>query len=223
MKTLLHSTCPVAPPLPTARLHRPRRAFSLVEVTLALGIVTFAMLSVVGVLPTALASGKQSLDQNRAAAIASTLFASFRSQPFSKVGYLDVHFRSDGNTPTDSAQTVSPLNLNSIVQGGVDTVQFYATFLNVNSEVIDTNSYGTQRRFSLTASKPETGASYLVTLSFNNAPDGMVLQPPRDNQASSPPAQANQIAMVISPANQATNIQTGVSYRFVSTVANRSN
>ena len=237
------------PLLPTlASAHPPRhcrRAFSLVEVTLALGIVTFGLVGVVGVLPTALASGRQSFDQNRAAAIANTIFTSFRSQPFGQVGYLDEQFNADGVT-TIASPRVPLLNLNSSVQSSLqpslqaggpnpgassNVVQFYATFLDVATEGdASLSSYGTQRRLSFTTNKPGTGTSYLITLFFNDAPDGLPIQPPADNQAANPPALANRIDLLVSPAseaNQPTQLKPTQrpldQYRFASTVAHRGN
>ena len=223
--------------------HCRRRAFSLVEVTLALGIVTFGLVGVVGVLPTALASGRQSLDQNRAASVANTVFASFRSQPFDKVGYLDEQFNSDGVTVSGSSQAPL-LNLNSSTQSSLqpslqvggptpsvssNMVQFYATFLDVATESDPTvSAYGEQRRLSFTATKPSTGTSYLVTMFFNDAPDGMVIQPPANNPAANPPAQANRIDLLVSPAKEANQPSQAKptqrpldQYRFASTVAHR--
>ncbi len=221
--------------------HARRRAFSLVEVTLALGIVTFGLVGIVGVLPTALASGRQSFDQNRAAAIANTVFASLRSQPFSRAGYLDEQFSAtDGNTLVASPR-VPLLNLNSSTQGSLQVtdqqavssnmVQFYATFLDITTDTTaNTDSYGSQRRLAFTTAKLGSGTSYLVTLFLNNAPDGMAIQPPADNQANNPPAQANRIDLLVSPANEANQPAQGAptrrpldQYRFVSTVANRVN
>ena len=66
------------------------------------------------------------------------------------------------------------------------------------------------------------GASYLVTLYFNNRPDGMAVAPSGaalDGESASGttiPAQANQVEMIISPVGQPAN-----KYHFVSTIANR--
>ena len=247
MKTpFLTRLAPVTPPFPARR-----RAFSLVEVTLALGIVTFGLVGVVGVLPTALASGRQSFDQNRAAAIANTIFASLRSQPFSKVGYLDEQFSTTDNYTVAAQLNVPLLNLNSSTQSSVQVtdqskvssnmVQFYATFLDIaagtansTDTTANTSGPGTPRQLAFTTARPNTkttaGASYLVTLFFNNAPDGMAIQPPADNAASNPPAQANRIDLLVSPANEANQPAQNAptrrpldQYRFVSTVANRVN
>ena len=219
MKTLLlQRLFLTAPPHP--HQGRTRRAFSLVEVTLALGIVTFGLVGVVGVLPTALATGRQSFDQNRAAAIANTLFTSFRSQSFNSVCYVDEQLALDGTTPTGQGPVTIDLKTPPTV-GTTGAPIFYAKFLNLATDTGDsTDLFGTQRRLSFSASQPPGGADYHVALNFygantsvsptipaSNLPDGMIV-----------PNQACRVEVVIyaisRPANQ---------YRFVSTVANRSN
>ena len=194
MKTPLPSLFfhPAAPP------RRPRRrAFSLVEVTLALGIVTFGLVGVVGVLPTALASGRQSFDQNRAAAIADTLFTSFRSQPFNKVCYVDAQFGPDGLTPSGAGPT--PIDFDLVANGGGGNaafdVTFYAKILGVATDTGDAaDAFGAQRRLSFSARPPAGGADYQIALNFydtvaqttqngavvpaipaSNQPEGMVM------------------------------------------------
>ena len=198
-------------PKPSSR--RVAAGFSLIEVTLALGIVTFALVGIVGVLPVAMNSGRQSIDKNRAAAIAGTLFASFRSQSFQSVGYLDNQSKSDGTPDTGAS---GRLNLNVLGGSGEpNTVApFYATFLDVSTPSGDTNdSFGVQRHLCFTGDRSGGGADYLVTMHFNNQPDGMVITP-----TATVPAQANQIELVISPVSRPTD-----QYRFVSLIANRTN
>jgi type II secretory pathway pseudopilin PulG len=55
-------------------------AFSLVEVVVALGVVGFAIVAILGVLPIGLQTSHSSQDETRAAQIAQTLFASLASQ-----------------------------------------------------------------------------------------------------------------------------------------------
>ena len=221
MKTpLSQNSLPAAPPR-----HR-RRAFSLVEVTLALGIVTFGLVSVVGVLPTALASGRQSFDQNRAAAIANTLFSSFRSQPFNKVGYVDSQFLVDGATPSGTGPATIDFQSPPVVP---NSPVFYARFLSLATDTAtggnaSADDYGTQRRLVFFASSDSsltpTGADYSVALNFygantqvspnipaSNQPDGMVTT-----------GQACRVELVINAVGRPND-----KYRFVSTVANRSN
>jgi uncharacterized protein (TIGR02598 family) len=54
-------------------------AFSLVEVTLALGVAAFAMLAILGMLPTTLKTQQTSIQQTTANAIISSIFADLRA------------------------------------------------------------------------------------------------------------------------------------------------
>src|SRR5262245_30120048 len=54
-------------------------AFSLVEVTLALGVAAFALLAVLGLLPTSLKTQQASIQQPTANQIISTLFSDLRA------------------------------------------------------------------------------------------------------------------------------------------------
>ena len=64
-------------PLTTARRRR-RQAFSLVEVTLALGVMAFCIVPVFGLLPVGINSNQTSLNQTRAASVAANLCADVR-------------------------------------------------------------------------------------------------------------------------------------------------
>jgi uncharacterized protein (TIGR02598 family) len=66
--------------LSTALIERRYKAFSLAEVVVALGVISFAIVAILGVLPTGLQSGKSSQDETRATQIAQTIFASVSSQ-----------------------------------------------------------------------------------------------------------------------------------------------
>jgi type II secretory pathway pseudopilin PulG len=57
------------------------RAFSLIEVVLALAVMTFALVAVVGLFSVGLRTNKESSDQLQATDIASLLIASRRAQP----------------------------------------------------------------------------------------------------------------------------------------------
>lgn len=58
-----------------SRQPAPPRGFSLVEVTLALGITAFALLAVVGLLPVAIESGRNSIAKTEAAGLLSRVMA----------------------------------------------------------------------------------------------------------------------------------------------------
>ena len=218
-KTLLLFRSSRAPVTLRDQRRRAARAFSLVEVTLALGIVTFVLVAIVGVMPVAMTSGRRSFDQNRAAAIADTLFSSFRSQPFNAVGYVDDQFDEEkGTTATGGGPPL--LNLNTETTSS--SVQFYASFLDpATTNPGGTNTFGQQRRLCFTdptLALPGGSSSYLVTLHFNNQPAGMAIP------AGSATVQANQIEIIISPVqakSTAALAQTGTKYQFISTIANR--
>lgn len=194
----------------TRSRRKAERGFSLIEVTLALGLSAFALVGVLGVIPSALSTARQSFDQNRAAAIANTLFASFRSQPFDKVGFLDQQFGEDGLTTSSSDDSL--LNLN-VLTGSAGDKTFYASFLDPSFTGTSTaDGFGAQRRlcFLPSGSTPsQAAANYVITMHFNNAPAGVLV-------ANGSHAEANQVEMVISPISK-----PGTKYSFVSTIAHR--
>jgi type II secretory pathway pseudopilin PulG len=63
-------------------MKRPAAAFSLVEVVLALGVIGFALLAIIGLLPIGLQSGRASIQETRANHLAEQIFSTLRSQPF---------------------------------------------------------------------------------------------------------------------------------------------
>lgn len=126
------------------------RAFSLVEVTLSLGLVAFALVGILGALPLAMGSGRSSMEQTRAALIANTLLASLRSQPFTKVYYL---------TGDGSGHRGTPINLAADTQDAGKATPFYATFTDglANGEGVQFQSSPAE-------------AEYAVALGYNNLP-----------------------------------------------------
>ncbi len=60
-------------------------AFSLIEVVLALGIIAFALVAILGMIPVALESNRASIDETRATEIAGQVFATLSSQPFEAI------------------------------------------------------------------------------------------------------------------------------------------
>ena len=180
--------------------------------------MTFGLLSVAGVLP-ALASGRQSFDQTRAAAIADTLFASFRSQPFRKVGYVDEQFQPDGTTLSGGGP--APLDFNAPPVGANVNV-CYAKFLGPATDAGDpADPFGAQRRLSFSAAPPPGGADYQVALNFYNETtlaDGTKVPASNQPEGMIATGQACRVEVAICAVSR-----PGDPYRFVSTVANRSN
>jgi uncharacterized protein (TIGR02598 family) len=69
MTAFRHQVSPIKP-----------EGFSLVEVVLALGVVAFAIVAILGVIPVGLSSGRSSQSETRAAQIAQDILSSLASQ-----------------------------------------------------------------------------------------------------------------------------------------------
>ncbi len=63
------------------KVRNPKSAFSLVEVTLAVGIAGFCLLAVFGLLPVGLTSNQNAIEQTAAAGWASAVASDLRSTP----------------------------------------------------------------------------------------------------------------------------------------------
>src|SRR5205823_7388168 len=85
-------------------------AFSLVEVVLALGVLSFAIVAILGLIPIGLQTSHSSQDETRAAQIAQSILATFSGQQFNAVTFLEYD-------PTDGSQSGS-INFNLTSQTG---------------------------------------------------------------------------------------------------------
>lgn len=171
------------------------RGFTLVEVALALGIAGFVLAGLIGAIPLASDVGRQSITQNRAASIASTVFASFRAQKFSAASLLD-----------DGSDTI---NLNKS-----DTPAAYRAYFD---ETVSATATDPRRLHFVPASAtlPASAANdplFSVTLRLNNNPPG-TLAP----DTTTPHAQANAVEVSIVAVTRPKDV-----YRFSSVIANRS-
>ena len=193
-------------------------AFSLVEVALAIGIVSFGLVGVLGTFPIALTSARESIAQTRSAELASSLFASFRAQPFNKVCYVDAQFGADGVTPSGSgpvpidlqvAQTPANPNddfisrnpQNSIYNADNQYLRFFASIDQIDPA--DGSIDPARVHYSIQA---PSGGGYQIILHFTSAPDG-----------TSGNGIANRVEMLVSEVDHPVDY-----YRFTSTIANRS-
>ncbi|PTX98261.1 hypothetical protein DB345_05350 [Spartobacteria bacterium LR76] len=117
-----------AKPLP--HFSKPARAFSLIEVVLALGIVSFAMMAVVGTLPVGLRSAQQSRSQIAAANIARQIQGDLQQISFESSSSDDLtiatlpdnpfYFSQDGTRSQErDAYYVASFTLNAINAPGL--------------------------------------------------------------------------------------------------------
>lgn len=84
------------------------RAFSLVEVTMALGIFVFALVAILGLLPTALLASRESLDIATATQLADTLAGEIQRGEFPGPGGEDPgrYFFDDTGSPVTEEEAV---------------------------------------------------------------------------------------------------------------------
>ena len=175
-----------------------RAAFSLIETALALGLVGFALVGLIGAIPLAMNNGRQSIAQTRAASVAGTVFANLRTQPFDAVQLLDA--------------TGKAIDLNTRTTGDNDQTTFLAVFDEVPSAAPTDDA----RRLHFVGVAPAGALAYRVVLRFDNHPAGTLA--PYQTAPDAPwHAQANGIEASISPQERPDEV-----FRFASVVANRS-
>jgi uncharacterized protein (TIGR02598 family) len=98
---------------PAARpLARFPHGFSLIEVTIAMGVVSFALIALFGLLPTGLTTFRSSIDRSVASQIAQNIISQARQTDFSSLSSLATpagspkKFTEDGDETTDATKTI---------------------------------------------------------------------------------------------------------------------
>lgn len=71
-------------------------AFSLVEVMIALGVISFAVVSIIGLLAVSLNTSRASASDSAMSSMIGTVMNGFRSQPFDNIAKGDFYFDADG-------------------------------------------------------------------------------------------------------------------------------
>ena len=93
-------------------LARCPRGFSLIEVTIALGVFAFAMIALFGLLPTGLTTFRSSIDRSVASQIAQNIISQARQTDFTSLSTLATpagsprRFTEDGDETTDATKTI---------------------------------------------------------------------------------------------------------------------
>lgn len=99
-----------------------RRGFSLVEVALALGVVSFAMVSMLGVMSVGLTTVKDASDQTMHAQIISRVSSSVLQTPFDDidnyVGRSPLYFDREGAVVASGADSIYRANLQLATHAG---------------------------------------------------------------------------------------------------------
>jgi len=116
---------------------RPAAAFSLVEVVLALGLVSFAVLAIMGLLPTGLSTLRQAMSQTVEAQIVRTIGAEAVVAPFTNLA--SVTYFDDEGLPTagDNAfYTVDVTTTNSIFPGSTSAGVLTNSLIALNIQIV---------------------------------------------------------------------------------------
>ena len=103
---------------PSVRVSRraPAAAFSLVEIVLALGVISFALVAVIGLLPIGFQASRASIQETRATLVADAIFSTLRGQPFKSASLSTL-----GNTGAN-------LDLSTRGAAGPEPISLYASY-----------------------------------------------------------------------------------------------
>ena len=88
------------------------RGFSLIEVTIAMGVVSFALIALFGLLPTGLSTFRSSIDRSVASQIAQNIISQARQTDFSSLSTFATpagsprRFTEDGDETTVATKTI---------------------------------------------------------------------------------------------------------------------
>lgn len=102
-----------------SQLRQTRSAFSLVEVTIAIGIISFAMVSILGLMPVGLSTMRQAMDQTMEAQLVRKISGEALLTPFGKIGAYTArspfYYTADGaQQASKDDQTRYEVNLRSV-------------------------------------------------------------------------------------------------------------
>jgi Tfp pilus assembly protein PilV len=160
-----------------------RAAFSLLEVVIALGVITVGVVGVLAVFPTALQTGKSAQDETRAAHIAQSVFGSVVAQaPSQFTGVQLPLYPGPCSSPTATSSINLTLSTSSPSPSPAPSPTPYALYASNDGQL--TNC-------------PST-ASYAITIYTNNSVPGFT-----------DPGSANEVMVRVAwPANAPTANQT---------------
>jgi uncharacterized protein (TIGR02598 family) len=110
-------------------LRRDHRGFSLVEITLALGVASFSLVAICGLLPTGLRTQQTSISQATASSITSEIIGDLRAAvrarpPAQNSNQFSVTLPSDTGSPWNPVPTTLYFSNNGIKQNGAAGATF---------------------------------------------------------------------------------------------------
>lgn len=148
-------------------MKRSSAGFSMVEVVLTLGVIGFALLAIIGLLPIGLQSGRASIQETRANHLAEKIFSTLRSQPFNTVSLSQLSNNTTvnlalQNTASGATGTQLHAKYDGTFVSGSDYFTIEVRFRNTPDGV----ELGTANEVHLKVTSRETGtlAMYYATI-----------------------------------------------------------
>ena len=141
------------------------RSFSLIEVVIALGVVTVGIVGILAVFPTALQTGHSAQDETRAAHIAQSVFGSLVAQASSQFSNVQIPL-SAGVSPsinlgtgsgTTPAVTAYADNDGNLIPNSTNAA--YAIFIYTNNSVPGFTDLGTANLVTVRVAWPANAPS----------------------------------------------------------------
>ncbi len=121
----------------------PRRAFSLIEVTITLGVMAFALVGLLGLLPLALEQSRLSIDETRSAHLARMVGTTLESEPYTDARCF--------------AESGPHLDFSTITAGSPPVILFASYWVGEDAGIVRTVT-------------PPPNAEYRIELRFDPAP-----------------------------------------------------
>lgn len=130
-------------------MHRPshllsKRAFSLIEVTIALGITTFCLVPIIGMLPVGLRSLKNANEQAGAAAVVSQIATAIRNASTDANGTVYTNTFGGTDSPKQISYSIgggqSTPNLGALTLGGTPATNTFEERFKTQVTIIPPNA-----------------------------------------------------------------------------------
>lgn len=115
--------------MPRGPTSRPRQGFSLIEVTLALGIVSFAMVTLLGLIPVGLKSFQSAMRVTVESQIVRAVVTDINLKDYSTLGFTEYFFDVEGTPEQTSSKPVYTASLS--FQSGVEGMALDASSVRV--------------------------------------------------------------------------------------------
>ena len=138
------------------------RSFSLIEVVIALGVITVGIVGILAVFPTALQTGHSAQDETRAAHIAQSVFGSLVAQASSQFSNVQIPL-SAGVSPSINLRglpttvTVYSDNDGNLIPNSTNAA--YAIFIYTNNSVPGFTDVGTANLVTVRVAWPANAPS----------------------------------------------------------------